>query len=539
MSFSDTQLEELSVSLREKNQRLEFPKSTIQQLWSHLKSITPCISNSAYNTSILTFKIFANYVAEVEENSEYVFNMIKNDIIITPTNLNHSIDDIEVANLYLKVQLILLDNILTTCAKCVSRNACSGIMDKIFSMYTWCETTGVAVDSYLIIEILDQFQSIIDKIPVSLFVILREMCLSIKEEALSEDDQDLLSSVSKTLLQYSSNLDTSLVEENEEEEIFFNLYNSLSDKLDQQILLNVSFDFGLSSLKFMDNYLEVLFDSQGDLQVYKNIPMSLLILSNTIVSEEHMQKFISKVSVKKLANTYFSEIYPDLSLQSPWDLQSIVLFNKIPNSEIFIDGDAIFSYINKLSTLINITTLQIRKDLVGLQMIFLGKVFASLSRLEVRAEMGPVICDELTLKIENFITDLKLSTEYSKFSTEFKQNVSRIYFPFLNINKHRPDDNVEAVLKSTLLESTEHLQKSIEDESTVEFTYLMELSKILGFYVKVYGHNEWFKNCFGILQNVVEISSSDMNSKMEKHEQIGWQALESNIRYVNALLNIT
>lgn len=528
--YSDKELEELAVSLRDETKRRTLPKTEIQYVFHHLTQNQPIQNTVQLNTSILSLKILSNFVADVPENASFVIKLIKDTIPMVPFDLiqfpsgSANINEVE---LFTNVQLILINNLLTTSKESFSMEICNLMLDKIFSLFTLCESASIDINNALVVEILDEFEPIVGKIPALKFLILRDLCRCINDNARADGDEDLTLSSSKVCLKYSCNIDVPRLSTTEKEHLFFELYDDLNSTDDEQILLNISYELKIGTEAFFERLLSTVFDSNGVLKIRNHIPMSLIVLANEITSEKTMMKFVERVSVERLTDTYFSQIYPELTLQLPWELQSIVLFNKLPIGQLAISNVSLACYINKLSSLIRYTTLQIRLEVVSLQLVFLGKILAQTENVEQRKS------------IVDFLNNLKLSNEYDSFPTEFKQTLNQVSFPFLSFRKGSPSD-VGDILSVTLREAGEILERSMAGKIGVQIKYLIELSQILGFYVQLYGSEEWFQRCFNILETSVEGSKRQLKMQMDKepskYEQVAWRVLEDNIKYTDALL---
>lgn len=529
-SFSDTYLEELSISLRDISNRISISQSEIENVFNLLMKNIPFQSNRQLHTCILSLKVFANYVAEVPENATFFVKLVEKTFPIVANPIKETIDVEQLAYFY-KIQFILLNNIMTTSKECISKEICNDILDKIFELFTTCESIGIDIDGESIIEILDECQSIVGKIESNKFIILRDMCRCINDEARADGDEDLISTSLKVALKYSCNLDVSNLDENEKIDFFFKLFNDLTCIDDEQVLLNVSYELKIGSITFFNALLDKLFDVNGKLKTKNHILMSLIILSNEITSEAMMSAFLSKVSVHELTEIYFTQIYPGLTLKLPWELQSIVLFNKIPLNNISISDNALSCYINTLTSLITYATLQIRLDVICLQVVFLGKILGS---NEDPTQRDPIF---------NFLKVLKLSNEYPSFPAAFKQSLNQVYFPYLNRLKETPETAGE-ILKITLVDAYDILEKALVDNTAVQMKYLIELSQIFGFYVRSYGREDWFQRCFKLLETSVEDSKKQVESQIKSgqkelnhYENTAWRVLEDNFKYTEVLLN--
>lgn len=540
--FSDKYLGELSILLRDENYRRSISHDKIQQVFNHL------IKNSSYqntpqlHTCILSIKILSNYIADVPENCEYLMKLIGDKLPILP--INHEISnfntDIEEFVLYYKVQLILISNILTTSKESISEKVCNAMFDKLIKLFMICESDGIDIDNEILIEIFEEFQTILKKIDFNQFLLLKDLCKVIKEIAEADGDDDLFNLSNKVILYYSCNLKVEEMNELEKEELFFKLFNDLSDIKDEEILLNISFELKIQSDYFFEKLINLIFDIKGNIKINKRIlPMAMIIISNEITNKNKMNFFLDKVSIFNLNEIYFNEIYPKLTLRSQWEFQSIILLNKIPNLEISIGIKAINNYLNTLSKLISFTTLQIRFEVIKLQFIYLSKI------LSISFE------DEENQRFElinNFLNDLKLSNEYIKFPTEFKLLLNQVYFPYLNNHKDKLiNEEFKRILRNILNDSSDLINKSIHDQTPVQIKYLIELSQIFGFYVKDFKNDEWFVKSFKSFETIIKKSQNDIdrnnsdnndnNKEMSNYEKTAWKVLNDNFKYSEIILN--
>ncbi|KGK35326.1 hypothetical protein JL09_g5524 [Pichia kudriavzevii] len=291
MHFTEEELDELTISLREEKNRHAVPRSTIADINTFLEKKMPCCSNEDYTICSLAYKTMANYVADVPENARFVFGLIKENIPVIPNETQASCSKIDLStlNFFIQVQLILLNNIFTTTKEMMTKDTCCLIVEKLFRLVSFCETHMIDIDGYLIIEILDECQPIIKEIEIRQFLLLRDFCLMLSAKARSEDDADLSQSAVNVCIKYSLSLDCSTINNGEKEAIFFKLYGELSDKVDEQILLNIMYEFRICTDAFLDNLISLFFDPDTKrLKIEKFVPMSLLLLSNEIISEEKM-----------------------------------------------------------------------------------------------------------------------------------------------------------------------------------------------------------------------------------------------------------
>jgi hypothetical protein len=530
-NFSTEELDELTISLREEENRYIVSGSKIEDVYNFLLSVQ-LKNDDEYTLCSLALKVLANYVADVPENAKFVFNLSKETLPIIPTYesvLNNQVTSSSVS-FFFQVQLILFNNILTTSKESVLKSHCEILIDKILKLLTICESAAIETDSYLIIEILDECQSIIEQIDIEKFMILRNACLIIRDKGLAEGEEDLVIASMNVCHKYSSNLYFPKLSDMRKEEIFFQLYNQLENSIDEQILLNVSFQLGICTSSFFHNLVNLLFDVKTKLlKIEKHIPMSLLLLSNEVVSEKVMNELLELILIDELTKYYFDSIYPNLSLRLPWELQSIVLFNKIPSEKIKINSISLNNYINKLNLLINNTTLQINTDVISLQLTFLGKI------------LGSENCGDFNFRsqIDKFLDDLKLSNEYEDFPNGFKLLLNQVYFPFLYNYKDKQSSNnqfVNKFLEKTLIETKKLLSQSMNNKSTMQMNYLIELSKIFGFYVQSFGEFDWFNQCFEVFRLVFNDVNNQMKQMGEK-EQNAWKILENNIKYTSVILS--
>ncbi|KAG0681258.1 hypothetical protein C6P40_003152 [Pichia californica] len=529
--FSDSYLEKLSIYLREESNRRNISHSEIEHVFNHLMKNVHFQNSIQLHTSILSLKILSNYIADVPENCSFLMSLVKDDIYILPSNsiqLSNPSLDIKEITLFHKVTVILFNNLLTTNKESIPRKQCMDIFDNLIESFTLCESAGIETDNESLIEVIDECQSIIGKIDSERFLLLRDLCRYINDSAKSCGDEDLILLSSKVILKYSCNLEV-VNNDSVKEELFFKLFSDINSVDDEQILLNISYELKIGSNQFFKKLLNLVFDSNGLLKITKGIPMLMIILSNEITTEFKMNEFLNIINIYDFNELYFNNIYPNLSLKLPWELQSIVLLNKIPISRILIGYDALNKYINKLSKLISYTTIQIRSDIISLQLVFLSKILANTKN---KQQLEHIL---------NYLTDIKLSNDYSKFSNEFKLVINQVYFPYLGISKRKnlQDEKFSNVLQIVLTDSSEIIQKSLIDKTPIQMKYLIELSQIFGFYVKNFKTQEWFVDSFQSFENIVEDSKRQIdlnNQKLTGYEQTAWNVLQDNFKYTDVLL---
>lgn len=529
--FSDSYLEKLSIYLREESNRRNISHSEIEHVFNHLMKNVHFQNSIQLHTSILSLKILSNYIADVPENCSFLMSLVKDNIYILPSNsiqLSNPSLDIKEITLFHKVTVILFNNLLTTNKESIPRKQCMDIFDNLIESFTLCESAGIETDNESLIEVIDECQSIIGKIDSERFLLLRDLCRYINDSAKSCGDEDLILLSSKVILKYSCNLEV-VNNDSVKEELFFKLFSDINSVDDEQILLNISYELKIGSNQFFKKLLNLVFDSNGLLKITKGIPMLMIILSNEITTEFKMNEFLNIINIYDFNELYFNNIYPNLSLKLPWELQSIVLLNKIPISRILIGYDALNKYINKLSKLISYTTIQIRSDIISLQLVFLSKILANTKN---KQQLEHIL---------NYLTDIKLSNDYSKFSNEFKLVINQVYFPYLGISKRKnlQDEKFSNVLQIVLTDSSEIIQKSLIDKTPIQMKYLIELSQIFGFYVKNFKTQEWFVDSFQSFENIVEDSKRQIdlnNQKLTGYEQTAWNVLQDNFKYTDVLL---
>ncbi|MDC6274655.1 hypothetical protein PP714_11785 [Lacticaseibacillus paracasei] len=528
MHFTEEELDELTISLREEKNRHAVPRSTIADINTFLEKKMPCCSDEDYTICSLAYKTMANYVADVPENARFVFGLIKENIPVIPNETQASCSKIDLStlNFFIQVQLILLNNIFTTTKEMMTKDTCCLIVEKLFRLVSFCETHMIDIDGYLIIEILDECQPIIKEIEIRQFLLLRDFCLMLSAKARSEDDADLSQSAANVCIKYSLSLDCSTITNGEKEAIFFKLYGELSDKVDEQILLNIMYEFRICTDAFLDNLISLFFDPNTKrLKIEKFVPMSLLLLSNEIISEEKMDGLLSKISLDDLVSFYFNKVYPNLQPKHPFELQSIALFNKIPIKKLRIPHEPLVHFLNKLSTLINPTLLQVYKDVIVLQLSFLGKILAS---DEIKNEKVLIL---------KFLEDLKLSNEFKDFPNDFKFILNQIDFPLLYRSKDRPlDSELTSFLKMTIGEANTLLSGSLKEKMSIPMSYMLELSKVFGFYALKFKNVTWFKECFSTFETVFQDVEAQMKS-LQGNEKSSWSILDNNLHYTRAIIN--
>lgn len=497
--YTTKELDDLSVSLRNEEVRLNFPKEKIEDVISQLKNK---LDERDYKFCSLLMKILVNYVADVVENAKFVYELIKD---ILPVAIGVETDDDK--KFFMQVQLILINNMLTTNKEMFEKDHCLVIFEALLKI------DSETVDDSLIVEILQDIHSIISQVEIRKFLEMKKILKEIR----STGDDEVCEMVDSVLLQYSTSLTCESLDNTEKLTIFKELFCQLKSMNDEQVLLNVVFEMNIDSEEFYKELIDIIFDPKTTrIKHQEHLPALLLLLSNQIRNENDMKRFVESVSINNLIEYYFHTVYPNLTLKHPWELQSIALLNKIPLTCIkSIQRTTLENYLNALSKLITTTTLQINVNLVILQMTFLGKILGSIEDTRNK---------EL---INGFLTDIKLSNEYESFPHEFKIILNQVYFQYLYTHKDSEDDEVKTVLQNTLEESERLLKGSIEGRMPLQMIYLVELSKIFGFYVSKYRTEEWFKKSFDTMISVF----NDANEQMQKNGNPTWKILENNIQY--------
>lgn len=531
--FTAAELDELTIHLRQEENRYTVPREKIRDIYEFSLKIE-LNTNDKIALCSLALKVLANYIADVPDNAKFVFDMIKGQLPIIPSNetVNDKSADMTTISFFIQVQLILFNNILTTSKEVVDALTCEQLIDRFFQLIEFCEKNSIETDSYLIIEIFEELQTILKEFDIKRFLILREICLRITHKAISEnDDEDLQKSLMSLCHKYSINLNCSSLTSDEKEKIFFELYHELPDDdknddgIDEQILLNLSYQLRINEEIFLEKFTNLVFKDKK-LDISKHIPMTLLLLSNEILSEDTMLKFLTWIDVDLLIDEYFNNIYPKLTLKLPWELQSIAIFNKIPVKMIRITETSISSYINKLKSLISVTTLQVNADVIKLQLTFLSKIFGSNNS---NFEM-----------IDSFLKDLKLTEEYGEYPNDFKQLLNQLYFTYLFKFKDNVNELDVKVLKSILSESNGLLNLSIDTKNPtpIQFNYLLELSKIFGFFVASFKNETWFIESFKVFQNVYDNISNQMKEVQDinKNHKYLLSILDNNIKFTNGII---
>ncbi|KGK36252.1 hypothetical protein JL09_g4597, partial [Pichia kudriavzevii] len=178
-----------------------------------------------------------------------------------------------------------------------------------------------------------------------------------------------------------------------------------------------------------------------------------------------------------------------------------------------------------LSTLINPTLLQVYKDVIVLQLSFLGKILAS---DEIKNEKVLIL---------KFLEDLKLSNEFEDFPNDFKFILNQIDFPLLYRSKDRPlDSELTSFLKMTIGEANTLLSGSLKEKMSIPMSYMLELSKVFGFYALKFKNVTWFKECFSTFETVFQDVEAQMKS-LQGNEKSSWSILDNNLHYTRAIIN--
>lgn len=460
------QLEAFAVQLRDVSNRRTMSQASISKVCEiYLKNT---------DKSPTAVKVLANYVSDIEANSTFVYGIIKGKFPVSTTNKD-----------FATVQLVLLNNILTTNKECIAKSECHELIEKLLALSNVND-----VDNDIVVEVLTDVSSIMDSLDIELFLKLRDLMINYN----NQESMDLV-------LECSIKVNSKNLKESDKETIFFKLYNEIKEPVGEQVLLNLSYEFGINNFEFFKRLIDTVFE-KGEL-VTACKPMALLLVSNEIIAKIRMEYFLHSVNIPGLINDYFINVYPGLTFQKPWELQSIVLFNKIPLDQVVLSETARSSYIKHTREIINSTTIQLNFDVACLQLVFLSRVFN-----------GEKETFEL---IDHF--------RKGNYSIEFNYILNKFFFSYLTRNKN----DKELVVK-TVKDANSLFNESIKSKKPIHITYMLEFSKILGIYAESYGKQSWFSECFCTFESMFQDLDSQVK-QMKAGEQQAWEILENNIKF--------
>ncbi|TID17622.1 hypothetical protein CANINC_003988 [Pichia inconspicua] len=471
--YTKDQLEAFAVQLRDVGNRRTFSQATIEKVCDIYLA-----NNELSPTAV---KVLANYVSDIEENASFVYNRIHEVFPITTKD-----------GFYATVQIVLLNNILTTNRDCVTKEDANVLIQKITKVASSIEE----MDEDVIVEALEDLSELANSVHLDTFMHLRQLMLKNKTK------QGF-----NVVLTLSGKIKCDGIDEKMKERAFFELYDSLKagDSIAEQIMLNVSYELGINDTGFFVRLLEKVF-VQGNL-VAECKPTALLIVSNEVISKVRMECLLHAVNIPKLINQYFIDIYPKLSFKRPWELQSIVLFTKFPADKVKLDDASRRVYIDHLKQLLTPTAVQLNIDVSNLQLTFLSRTFS-----------GEQDTDAL---IKYF------KSKGKEYSLEFRYTLNKFYFSYLTRNRNNMSSDQ---VQETIQEAKELLEESKSDRVPIHITYMLELSKLFGIYAQQYAKEEWFRVSFGTFESMVK----DVQGKTD--DSPVWEILTNNIRFTSSFM---
>ena len=520
-TFTCEELDDLAKSLREKSKRLHIPQQTIHQVYECLqKSILQYDSETGSELTKQALRVLVNYVADVPDNAQFVYNLMKDVFPIVPSEITK---DYEILVDY---QLILITNIITTNPEAIDQEFCQRGLDDVLIISDKYAQSLSEINETVIMDLLEAYSTILTSCSLSQFMLLMKLLQKFKREALSEDIQEDVEQADTVMLAYSKIVHPKETDSITKERNFMELYQSVNDSADEKVLLNATYDFKLDSPSFLWKFLALLFDGDnGTLEINEHVGMSLLLLSNEILNEQLMREFMGKVDFVQLMRTYFGVVYPAMDLKNPWELQSIALFNKAPIDLLSdIPIDVLENYGKKLKKLINATTLQVNKDVVTLQLKFLSKVFASAED------------NEKKFYIIGIVDSFSTHEDYKDFPTEFKTSLIQFYLPYLFYFKGTASEDVIRVTRKVIENSKELLDACVDSKEPLPIAFLIELSKVYGIYVEKCYKENWYESGFNQFQKIFEEANEQLGGSMPEKDRTAWKILENNIRYAQTIM---
>lgn len=472
--YTADQLEAFAVQLRDVGNRRTISEATIGKVCDIYLANT--------KLSPIAVKVLANYVSDITENAAFVYNKIHRCFPIMTGD-----------GFYATVQLVLLNNILTTNRECVSKEDASDFLGRIAGLARQAEEA----DEDVLVESFDELTDITVAVDVNTFMKIREMMVKIgTEEALD------------VALRLSVKVKSDDMDDKEKEEIFFKLYDTVKagDGISEQIILNVSYELGINDTGFFVRLLEKVF-AQGEL-VAESKPTALLIVSNEVISKLRMECLLRVVNIPKLVNEYFTEIYPKLTFEKPWELQSIVLFTKLSTDKVELSDVARSVYIKHLRKLLTPAAVQVNTDVSILQLTFLSRTFNGEPDTEALIRY--------------------FKSKSKEYNLEFRYALNKFYFSYLTRNRNGIKD--EGVIRETIEEAKRLLEESQKSRVPIQITYMLELSKLFGIYAQEYAQKEWFVNSFRTFESMVK----EVQGKTDDNP--AWEILGNNIRFTGSFM---
>lgn len=501
------EVNELSVSLRELDNRITVEKSLIDSIISNLPD-----ANAEYK--IAAFKVLGNYVADVPANASYLADKLEN----ISSTIHEGDENWQVI---LKIYFILLANILTTNGECLANEKCIQLFSTITNFVEFgivkksdLENECISVINSLceLINGSDQNAQYILDVTIDQFEIWHAAVKGVQNEQNEPTGNSLLFTLSTRLKEDKESKSSSF---------FIKLLTKLKTPTDDQILLNVAFATHEPSEAILQDFLiGIIKDDQ--VLASSHIGSLLLILANAIVSNSIKEKIISCLP-KNFANQYFANIYSIFDISKPWDFQSILLLMKLPLNLLMVDSKAINTFTEHLDILINETTLQLRQDVILLQFKAIGQLLsAALSDVTISSNKETIL---LLLK---YLDELCRKEEYKTYPIPLRHLVQKIYFEFLSKVPTTLQEHQILELELSLSDRVRNLVGKIKvsEMGRVDLHYLLSLSTFLGVYAQIFGKELWYSS---VLNDIYSLVSTQ--AKAQSPNDKGLEILLNNLEY--------
>jgi hypothetical protein len=197
-TFTCEELDDLAKSLREKSKRLHIPQQTIHQVYEGLqKSILQYDSEAGSELTKQALRVLVNYVADVPDNAQFVYNLMKDVFTIVPSEITK---DYEILVDY---QLILITNIITTNPEAIDQEFCQRGLDDVLIISDKYAQSLTEINEIVIMDLLEAYSTILTSCSLSQFMLLMKLLQKFKREALSEDIQEDVEQADTVMLAYS------------------------------------------------------------------------------------------------------------------------------------------------------------------------------------------------------------------------------------------------------------------------------------------------------------------------------------------------
>lgn len=453
-------LEELSIALRDLNYRKEFDGNVILDLIEEFPSMD---LNGRINTS----KAIANYVSDIEDNTKKIAPII-HKIVFN--------DEDERLN---EIQMILVSNILTTIPDSMGEYC----MNLTFNKLVTVMNCNLEMSMELVDEMVDvkEDNEFVVKVNSQNFLKVYGTC----------GDVPLVLKLSGLLIKGDENTD----------EMSFK--KIITDIKDEQVLLNVSYALDQPNNVTIQDAFKKYQDTndEGGLR-----PSLLLMISNFINTTERKTLVVDWLQDDFLID-YFKSYNENFDVLKPWVFQSIVLLNKIPLAKFKIDEMVIPNFIGKLKTLCNKSIIQIRLEVVSLQIDGLSKLLNEITRR-----------NESNTEILQFVNSLYGIDE------QLDRVLIRLHLNYLSFVKTEGSEYDKDLLENTI--------KGVNfNDGKIETKDLSLLSKVMGMYVKDCKEESWFKE---IIKNCEELVSQHNEPSSQK--DANYSIFLNNLRFIKANL---